>query len=126
VGLIDEGTRGFLAAKRETTTVADYVPSFLGSVMKAVACTPNKNFDDAAYDRGVIEPARKIRRMMEELGDAAPSTEQIREAISLLLTIFETKMVDMDEREDRLREIIELHKLEAVFPDLLPLSRTGR
>lgn len=105
--------------------MADYVPSFLGSVMKAVACTPNKNFDDAAYNQGVIEPARKIRRMMEELGEAQPTTAQMREAIALLLTIFETKQVDLDEREDRLREILELHKLEAVFPDLLPLARSG-
>ncbi|MBX3414913.1 MAG: hypothetical protein KF708_19670 [Pirellulales bacterium] len=105
--------------------MADYVPSVLGSVMKAVACTPNKNFDDAEYNKGVIEPARRIRRMMEELGDAPPSTAQIREAISLLLTIFETKQVDMEEREDRLREILELHQLEAVFPDLLPLARSS-
>ena len=105
--------------------MADYVPCFLGSVMKAVACTPNKNFNDAEYNEGVIEPARQIRRMMEELGHAPPSSAQTREAISLLLTIFATKQVDMDEREDRLREIIELHKLEAVFPDLLPLARSG-
>lgn len=105
--------------------MAEYVPSFLGSVMKAVACTPNKNLDEAAYQGGVIEPARKIRRMMEELSGAPPSAAQQREAISLLLAIFETKQVDMDEREDRLREIIELHKLEAEFANLLPLARGG-
>ena len=105
--------------------MAEYVPTFLGSVMKAIACTPNKNFDEAAYDRGVIEPARKIRKLQEELGDARPSDEQIREVMDYLLTIFETKMVDWDEREDRLREILDRNGLHALFPDLLPLRRSG-
>lgn len=102
--------------------MADYVPPFLGSVMKAIACTPNKNFDNEAYDKGVIEPARRIRKLQEELGDARPSDEQIKEVMSMLLTIFETKMVDHDEREDRIKEILDLHQLHALFPDILPLK----
>lgn len=103
--------------------MADYVPSLLGSVMKAVACTPNKNFDDQAYEKGVIEPCRTIRKLHDELGDARPSDEQIKEVIGFLLTIFETKIVDMDEREDRLKEILDLHQLHHLFPNLLPLSK---
>lgn len=103
--------------------MADYVPTFLGSVMKAIACTPNKNFDNDAYEKGVIEPARKIRKLQEELGDARPSDEQMKEVMSYLLTIFETKMVDQDEREDRLKEILDRNDLHALFPDLLPLKR---
>lgn len=103
--------------------MADYVPTFLGSVMKAIACTPNKNFDNDAYDRGVIEPARKIRKLQEELNDERPTDEQMREVMSLLLTIFETKMVDMEEREDRLREILDRNQLHELFPDLLPLRK---
>lgn len=99
-----------------------YVPTYLGSVMKAIACTPNKNFDNDAYDKGVIEPARKIRKLQEELGDARPSDEQIKEVMGYLLTIFETKMVDMDEREDRIKEIFEKHQVQHLFPDLLPLQ----
>ncbi len=104
--------------------MTDYVPSVLGSVMKAVACTPNRNFDEAAYQRGVIEPAQRIRKLQEDLDDARPSDEQIRQAIDWLLTIFQTKQVDWDEREDRLREILDLHRLHHLFPDLLPLRRS--
>lgn len=102
--------------------VADYKPTFLGSVMKAIACTPNKNFDDEAYERGVIEPARKIRKLQEELEEQRPSDEQIKEVMSLLLTIFETKQVDVDEREDRIKEILDRNDLHSLFPDLLPLK----
>jgi hypothetical protein len=42
-----------------------------------------------------------------------------------LLTIFETKMVDMDEREDRLKELLDMHQLHHLFPDLLPLKKTA-
>lgn len=103
--------------------MADYVPTFLGSVMKCIACTPNKNFDDDAYTRGVIEPARRIRKLQEELGDRTPTEEQMREVMGLLLTIFETKQVDWDEREDRVREVLDRNALHGVFPDLLPLKR---
>lgn len=106
--------------------MSDYKPPFLGSVLKHIACTPNKNFDNDAYDRGVIEPARRIRQMFEELGEERPSDEQIKEAVSLLLTIFETKMVDMDEREDRLRELFEMHEVTHLFPDLLPLAKSSQ
>lgn len=92
--------------------------------MKAIACTPNKNFDNDAYERGVIAPARKIRALYEKLDDKRPSDEEIKEVIAYLLTIFETKMVDMDEREDRLKEILDKHHLHALFPDLLPLRKT--
>ncbi len=101
--------------------MSDYMPSLLGSVMKAIACTPNRNPDIQAYEKGVVEPARHIRQLWDQLGDERPSDDQIREVVPLLLTVFETKGVDMEERNDRLREIFELHQIQALFPDLLPL-----
>jgi [acyl-carrier-protein] S-malonyltransferase len=101
--------------------MAEYTPTFLGSVLKAIACTPNKNFDQQAYEAGVLEPARRIRKLWDELGEQRPSDEQIREVMQLLLQIFETKMVDGEERDDRLRDILDRHKLHPLFPELLPL-----
>ena len=106
----------------EEIIVAEYVPTFLGSVMKQIACTPNKNFDNDAYEKGVIEPAAKIRKLQEKLGDERPTDQQMREVMALLLIIFETKMVDMEEREDRVRETLERTQCHEVFPDLLPLK----
>lgn len=103
--------------------MAEYVPTFLGSVMKAIACTPNKNFDNDAYDKGVIEPAAKIRKLQEELEDQRPSDSQMKEVMILLLTIFDTKMVDMEEREDRIRETLDRTQCHDVFPNLLPLKK---
>ena len=102
--------------------MAEYTPTFLGSVLKAIACTPNKNFDQQAYEVGVLEPARRIRKLWDELGEQRPSDEQIREVMQLLLQIFETKMVDGEERDDRLRDILDRHQLHPLFPELLPLQ----
>lgn len=92
--------------------------------MKAIACTPNKNFDNDAYDKGVIEPAQKIRKLWDELDDKRPTDEQMKEVMDLLLVIFETKMVDMDEREDRVKEILDRNQVHDLFPDLLPLQKS--
>lgn len=92
--------------------------------MKAIACTPNKNFDNDAYDKGVIEPAQKIRNLWDELDDKRPTDEQMKEVMDLLLIIFETKMVDMDEREDRIKEILDRNQVHELFPDLLPLQKS--
>ncbi len=99
--------------------MTDYRPSLLGSVMKAVACTPNRNFDEASYQRGVIEPAQQIRRLQEELGDARPSDEQIRQVIAWLEGILDCKQVDRQERAERLSEIVALHELQALLPHLV-------
>jgi [acyl-carrier-protein] S-malonyltransferase len=101
--------------------MAEYTPTFLGSVLKAIACTPNKNFDQQAYEAGVLEPARHIRKLWDELGEQRPSDEQIREVMQLLLQIFETKMVDVEERDERIRGILDRHQLHLLFPQLLPL-----
>jgi hypothetical protein len=85
--------------------------------MKAVACTRNTNFDEEAYRVGVIEPARRLREMGEALGERPPQEEQVREALSLLVGIFETKGVEREERVDRLQEIVGLHGLGRWIPD---------
>jgi len=33
----------------------NYVPTFLGSVQKAIACTPNNNDDTEEYKQEVVE-----------------------------------------------------------------------
>lgn len=104
--------------------VTDYKPSFLGAVMKHIACTPNRNFDEADYDQGVIEPAARIRALQQQLNDQRPSDEQIQQVIHWLLGIFETKNVDVDEREDRIRELLDRYELHPLFPDLLPLKNS--
>lgn len=91
--------------------------SFFGAILKAIACTPNRTQDPQTYQRGVIEPARRIRELQAELGGQAPSAAQVGESISLLQQIFHTKEVDPTERQDRIREIVETSGLRSVLDE---------
>lgn len=99
--------------------MADYTPSFFGSVLKAIACTPNNNPDDAIYETEVLGPCRRIRQMMAELGDKRPEEAEMRETLALLRRIFQAKLTDPAEREERFREILDRNQLHTLFPDLL-------
>ncbi len=93
-------------------------PNFFGTVLKAIACTRNRNFDNAAYEQGVIQPTRRIRVMMNECGENHPSEAQIHESFMLLKQIFETKGVDVPEQQMRLNEIIERNGLHSIVAGL--------
>lgn len=103
--------------------MAEARPGFLAAVLKHVACTPNAEFDEDAYERGVLEPAERMRRLQEEWKEQTPPDDQVREVVEGLLRIFETKRVPVQEQEDRLRELLDAYNLHPLFPDLLPLSR---
>lgn len=94
--------------------------NFYGSVLKAIACTRNRNFDDDEYTRGVIEPSRRIRSMMQDCGDEIPTEEQIRETLALLRQIFETKQVDPEERQSRMEEIVQRNDLHHLLIEGVP------
>ena len=84
-------------------------PAFLGSVLKAVVCTPNQGDDDQAYQREVVEPVKRWRRLWSEGAQLSPDDQ--REVLAQLARIFEVKRVDPAEQRDRLREIGELHAI---------------
>lgn len=79
--------------------------NFFDAVKKAVVCTPNLNFDSAAYQAGVSEPYARLEKLAAEAG-AAPSDAQLTEALTLLKTIFDTKRVGEGEQRERFVEIL--------------------
>lgn len=76
--------------------------TFLGAVLKEIACTPNANFDPEDYRRRVIEPVRQIRQLDEQTGDRDLPEERRREVLETLAAVLDAKGVDPDERADRL------------------------
>jgi hypothetical protein len=84
-------------------------PTFYGSVLKAVACTPNRNPDDRVYDAEVLPRARRLRQAQAALGDGAPTADQIAAALDELAVILRAKCVAEEEIRDRMQEIAELH-----------------
>lgn len=77
----------------------------MGSIMKVIACTPNKNFDENDYNQRVIEPTKILRKLYEELGDTEPSKDQMSWALSTLKDILVAKLVEKKEIDERLEEL---------------------
>jgi len=100
--------------------MSEYKPSFVGLVLKAIACTPNRSFDASAYDAEVVQPTRRIRAVQASLGDQPPAVEQMREILVTLVAILRAKRVDEDEIRDRVGEALEAVK-NVGLPDLSTL-----
>jgi hypothetical protein len=84
-------------------------PTFYGSVLKAIACTPNLNPDARVYETEVLPRSRRLREAQTALGAAAPDPAQMRGALAELVAILRAKRVPEDEIRDRLRDISNLH-----------------
>lgn len=97
-------------------------PTFLGTVMKAVACTPNQSFDRAAYESEVVAPTRSIRRLMEELGEREPDAARAREVLEKLRAILEAKKVSPEERDAWMREVLAGSSYGGELADLAPAA----
>ncbi|TYP72397.1 ACP S-malonyltransferase [Paenibacillus methanolicus] len=91
--------------------------------LTAAVSTRNRNWDNAEYERGVLEPYREIAALQEQLdaqGEGARPTEaQMRRALSLLKRILDTKLVPEQEQRDRFRDILADTRTEALFPEYL-------
>lgn len=71
--------------------------------------TRNRNTDNDAYQKGVVEPYYKIQQLQARLeADGREATvDHAREALELLKIIFTTKQVPVAEQVDRLTQLFE-------------------
>jgi hypothetical protein len=100
---------------------------FVGSAFKAIACTPNQNFDTESYQAGVVEPARRLRRLMETQGGEEIAESRIAETLAALDGILRCKRCDDGERLERLRDTLAdnglLERFGRLLPEEAPLDR---
>ncbi|KAJ3198300.1 hypothetical protein HK101_006434 [Irineochytrium annulatum] len=84
-------------------------PTVVTKCMAAAVATPNRNWDQEQYQKGVVEPYKQIQQLQEELeaADQAPTTEQMKLSLEWLGTIFETKQVEQEERDDWFHQILD-------------------
>jgi len=84
-------------------------PSFLERCMAIAVCTRNTNWDNDEYQRGVIEPYKKIQQMQDELDQNGlqPTKEQMIQALEMLRSVFITKRTPIDEQIERFNQILD-------------------
>jgi len=89
----------------------NHSPSLVGSALKAIASTPNRNFDNESYRIGVIEPAARIRSLDRDFSVQPLSTREVAEVVSLLRNILQAKQLPAEELRGRMLEILKAHDL---------------
>lgn len=99
--------------------MAEYVPTVVSECLRIVVCTRNRNWDNDEYKKFVIEPYNKIQEMqnMIEKEGAKPTVDQMREALEMLRTVFETKKVPVEEQIERFNEVFQKTGTRDLFPD---------
>jgi [acyl-carrier-protein] S-malonyltransferase len=87
--------------------------------MGVAVCTKNRNWDNNEYQKGVVEPYRKIQNMVEELerDNKEPSVEQMKEGLEMLRSVFITKGTPLKEQKDRFNQIFDETGLGELFAD---------
>lgn len=98
----------------------NHIPTVITKCLAIAASTPNNNFNNDEYSRGVVEPFRKIRSIQDEIEKQGnkPSTEQMRMALELLHLILNTKKVSVTKQQEWYDEILEETGTCYLFHDL--------
>jgi|GEM_PF-14521 len=123
------GAKGALAAQAaggsaspdEAETAADRAAGVCGRVIaRALAiavCVKNNNWDNEAYQRGVIAPYKQIQRLQFEREQTAePATREMAwAALTMLKSVLDTKLTSHDEQVRRFRQIVEETGCEDLF-----------
>jgi len=91
----------------------------LAKSMAIAVCTQNHNWDNDAYQIGVIQPYRKIKQMQEELEKEGrePTIEQMREAVEMLKSVFKTKNTPIEEQIQRFNQLFDQTGTQRFFSD---------
>lgn len=75
----------------------------------AAVCTKNSNWNEQEYQKGVVEPYRRIKSLKEELEKEGrlPTVEEVKEALEMVKSVFATKGTPMEEQAERFNEIFQ-------------------
>jgi [acyl-carrier-protein] S-malonyltransferase len=105
--------------------MTEYVPTVISECLRIVVCTRNRNWDNEAYQKGVIEPYNQIQELQERLEKEGkePTVAQMQDALEMLRTVFITKKVPLDERIERFNEVFDKTNTRHLFPEFkMPIA----
>jgi [acyl-carrier-protein] S-malonyltransferase len=84
-------------------------------------CTRNRNWNNDQYNEGVIKPYNKIQKMQQKIDsdNNIPTVEEMRAAMNLLKTIFDTKKVPIEEQSYRFNKILDETGTREIFKEFI-------
>ncbi len=89
--------------------------------LAVAVCTRNRNWDNDEYQKGVVEPYRKIQELQRKLEEEKkePTADEMRQALDMLVTVFNTKKTPVNEQMERFNEIFEATGTGDLFVDFI-------
>ncbi len=110
------------AVKRKLLSGEQDISNGMEVITKCIAvaiCTKNSNWDEQAYQKGVVEPYRKIKNLKEEIlkENRQPSIEEIRQALDMLKSVLLTKMIPKEKQIECINQILKETKVKDIFND---------
>ncbi len=92
---------------------------FIAKCIHIAVTTRNRNWDNDEYQKGVIEPYRKIQQLQERLEKEGkePTQDEMQEALEMLRSVLTTKKVPALEQISRYNELFETTGARPLFPD---------
>ncbi len=112
--------KGELSEGAESAGIYDpNSPTVVTRCLATAVCTRNYNWDNDEYQKGVIEPYKRIQRLQEELEKQKkrPSKRQMEDALEMLRSVFRTKKTPSEEQAERFTQIFEETGTFELFQD---------
>lgn len=102
----------------------DTTLKLISRCLAIAVCTRNRNWDHEAYQKGVLEPYRRIKEMEEQLTkEGKPAgADKVQEAIDMLRSVFETKLTPADEQKERFEQLLQETQISGVYPQFHDLA----
>lgn len=106
---------------RTTLNLERDLKRVIGRCLGHAVSTRNRNFDNDAYQKGVIEPYRKIEELQKllEAEEREPTVKEVESALEFLKIIFRTKQVPAAEQNVRFQELFEETNTKKDFQDFV-------
>ncbi len=106
---------------QNTEIYSKHIPTIITKCLVAAVSTPNKNWDNEAYEKGVVKPYGRIQEIQDQYTANTIELDQgiKKEVLSLLKCIFETKMLPKEEQQEWFSQILEETGNQYLFPEFL-------
>lgn len=97
----------------------EFTHTIITKCIQITVCTRNRNWDNEAYQQGVVEPYRRIQKIQDEIEKEGrqPTIEEMKQALEMLQSVFSTKMVPIEEQIVRFNEIFNIANNKDLFCD---------
>ena len=105
--------------KPEASQPPEFVHTVVTKCIQIAVCTKNRNWDNDAYQKGVIEPYRQILQMQDglEKDGKEPTFQQMSAALQMLRSVFVTKLTPVEEQIQRFNEVFTMTGTRELFSD---------